>query len=51
MSANARWFVAIVAAVLVICLLVWARGDEHRHGIQIGALGAASSASWPGDPR
>jgi hypothetical protein len=40
MSPTARWIVAVLAAALVICMLVWARGEEHHHGIQVGSLGS-----------
>ena len=39
MSTPARWAVAAVAVVLVACLLVWARGEEHHRGDDIGSLG------------
>ena len=38
MSTTARWVVAAVAALLVIGLLVWARGDEHHRGDDVGAV-------------
>jgi hypothetical protein len=38
MSATARWTVAAVAAVLVVCLLVWARGENHHRGDEVGSL-------------
>ena len=39
MSAAVRWIVAVVAAVLVIGLLGWARGDAHHRGDDVGSLG------------
>jgi len=37
-TTPARWVVAVVAALLVIGLIVWARGDEHHHGDDVGAV-------------
>jgi len=45
MSEASRWIIALVAAVLVVCLVIWARGEEHHHGIQVGSLGAQTSSS------
>jgi hypothetical protein len=39
MSARMRWVVAAVAAVLVVCLIGWARGEEHHRGDDVGSLG------------
>jgi len=39
MSTPVRWAVAAVAVVLVACLLVWARGEEHHRGDDIGSVG------------
>jgi hypothetical protein len=36
-STAARWVIAAVAVALVVCLLVWARGDEHHRGDDVGA--------------
>lgn len=44
MSQTSRWVVAALAAVLVICLLIWARGTEHHRGNQVGALGGGAPA-------
>jgi hypothetical protein len=35
---TARWVVAVVAALLVVSLLVWARGSEHHHGDDVGSV-------------
>jgi hypothetical protein len=48
MSDTTRWIVALVAGVLVVCLLIWARGSEHHHGIQVGSVGAPVGASGTG---
>ena len=45
MSDTSRWIVGVVAAVLIVSLLIWARGSEHHHGIQVGSLGAQAAAS------
>ena len=45
MSETSRWIVGIVAAVLVVCLVIWARGSEHHHGIQVGSMGAQVGVS------
>ena len=39
------WVLVLVAAVLVIGLLLYARGPDHHHGDDIGAW--SSSISWP----
>lgn len=45
MSTTARWVVAAVAAVLVVCLLVWGRGDEHHRGDEVGSVGIAATSA------
>jgi hypothetical protein len=37
MNRNRRWLIALLAAALVVGMVVWARGDPHHHGIQIGS--------------
>jgi hypothetical protein len=37
MSTGMRWIVAVVAAVLVVCLLGWARGQAHHRGDEVGS--------------
>ena len=44
MSTTVRWVVAAVAAVLVECLLGWARGDAHHRGDDVGSLGTSATA-------
>jgi hypothetical protein len=39
MNEVARWLVSAVAIALVVCLLVWARGERHHRGDDIGSLG------------
>jgi hypothetical protein len=43
MSTPVRWIVAAVAIVLVVCLLVWARGEDHRRGDDVGAYGSVGT--------
>jgi hypothetical protein len=35
MSVQVRWVVGVVAAILVVCLVIWARGHAHHEGIQV----------------
>jgi len=37
-NTPARWIVAVIAALLIVALLAWARGDVHHHGDDIGAM-------------
>jgi hypothetical protein len=39
MSSTMRWVVAALAAVLVVCLIGWARGEAHHRGDEVGSLG------------
>jgi hypothetical protein len=41
MSTAVRWLVAVVAVVLVACLLGWARGQAHHRGDEIGSSASA----------
>ena len=41
MSASVRWIIAGVAAVLIVCLVIWARGLDHHRGDDVGSLGSA----------
>lgn len=47
MSTTLRWIVVAVAVVLLVGLLVWARGDEHHRGDEIGSLGITTTAAGP----
>ena len=40
-----RWVIVLAAALLVIGLIAYARGPEHHHGDDIGAVGARVVAS------
>ena len=46
MSDRARWVVVAVAVACVIGLIAWARGAEHHHGQDVGAVGATYAAAW-----
>ncbi len=35
MSIQLRYVIGIVAAVFIVCLLVWAHGHAHHEGIQV----------------
>ena len=45
MSEVLRWFLAAVAIMLVVFLIVWARGDDHHRGDDIGSLGITRSVA------
>lgn len=44
MSTAARWVAVVAAVALVVCLLVWARGDDHHRGDDVGAADPAYAA-------
>ena len=37
MTAPVRWTVIVASVLLVVALLVWARGDEHHRGDDVGS--------------
>ena len=39
MNSLPRWFMAAVLILAVLGLLLWARGDDHHRGDDVGALG------------
>jgi hypothetical protein len=43
MRGPVRWLLALVLALAVIGLIAYARGEEHHHGDDIGALTAVHS--------
>ena len=45
MTSSVRWVVLAVVAVLVVSLLIWARGTTHHRGTEVGALPAVPAAS------
>lgn len=36
-----RWLTVLAAAALVVSLLIWARGDDHHRGDEVGAISQA----------
>jgi hypothetical protein len=42
MRAGARWILAVLVVLVLIGLIAYARGDEHRRGDDIGALPSAA---------
>ena len=47
MNDATRWILAAVAIVLVVGLLVWARGDDHHRGDDVGSIGVAEAVAGP----
>ncbi|MET0974801.1 MAG: hypothetical protein ABWX82_03930 [Leifsonia sp.] len=45
MNNAVRWIISAVALALVVCLLVWARGEEHHRGDDVGTLGIAGTVA------
>lgn len=43
-----RWVLVVLAALVVVGLVAFARGRDHHHGDDIGALGGARAMS--GEP-
>jgi hypothetical protein len=43
MRNAARWLLALALALVVIGLIAYARGPEHHHGDDVGALSAFHS--------
>ena len=39
MSDTPRWVIVLVIALVVVGLIAFARGREHRRGDDVGALG------------
>jgi hypothetical protein len=50
MSNSIRTIVAIVAAALVVALIIWARGNPHHHGLDVGSLGRGPAVVAPATP-
>jgi cbb3-type cytochrome oxidase subunit 3 len=42
MRDAARWLVVVVLALVLIGLIAYARGPEHHHGDDVGALGGSA---------
>jgi hypothetical protein len=41
MRDGGRWLIALVIALVLVGLIAYARGDEHRRGDDVGALRSA----------
>ena len=39
MAETVRWLAITCGIVLAICLLIWARGDDHHRGDDVGSVG------------
>jgi hypothetical protein len=37
-----RWIIVLAAALVLIGLIAYARGPEHHHGDDVGALGGSA---------
>jgi phosphate/sulfate permease len=42
---TARWVFVVAAALLVVGLLIWARGNAHHHGDDVGSLRPVTAAA------
>ena len=38
MDTPIRWILLVAALLLVVGLIVWARGDDHHRGDEVGTL-------------
>ncbi len=47
MNAAVRWVVLVLAAVLIVGLLGWARGGEHHRGDEVGSLSSLATHVSP----
>ena len=45
MRTAEKAIIALLAAILVVLLLIYARGPEHQRGDEVGALRAASNGA------
>jgi hypothetical protein len=43
-----RWVLVVLAAMVVVGLVAFARGRDHHHGDDVGALGGAGATT--GEP-
>jgi hypothetical protein len=41
-SMRVRWAVVLVNVLLIVALVVWARGDEHHRGDDVGSVAQVS---------
>ncbi len=44
MRTTSRWVIALLAAAAIVGLLVWARGDVHHRGDDVGTFGIGGTA-------
>ena len=51
MSDAPRWVVVVLVVLVLVGLLAFARGREHRRGDEVGDRAAAVVVSGPGSPR
>ena len=51
MSDAPRWVVVILVVLVLVGLLAFARGREHRRGDELGDRAATVVISGPGSPR
>jgi hypothetical protein len=45
MSDTTRWVIVVVAALLIVGIVAFARGVEHQRGDEVGALGGPVTAA------
>jgi len=43
----AKWAICAVAVLLVVGMLIWARGEDHRRGDEVGSLGITGTVEGP----
>ncbi len=43
MNGTPRWVIALVIALVLVGLVAFARGREHRRGDEVGAIGARAA--------
>lgn len=48
MRAIVRWVIVVVAALVVVGMVAWARGPEHHRGDEVGALVIGAGTSTTG---
>ena len=48
MRTAVRWVIVVVAVLVVVGMVAYARGPEHHRGDDVGALAEHASSSVPG---
>jgi hypothetical protein len=43
-STSVRWALALLAVLLLVGLAIWARGDEHHRGDEVGSVAVVTDA-------